>query len=479
MDPIPHTNVIIRSFELARVSAEYFLLYKINSHKNESFGLRIRLACEELGLVFIKLGQILATRYDLLERSDCEELQKLLDEVPSMTYKTVRAIFISDFGKPPEELYKEFDVRPVAAASIAQVYKAKLADGQLVAVKVRRPGVDRAIKSDLRIFRKLARVAQWLSPDLQHINLLKVLDQLEGWLLSEVDFKNEIKNLEKVNRYYHERIDEPDGEFARKMVFPHPYRELSSANILVMSFIEGISLRQFKSVINNPEYNIKSSLEALMRAVLRAWINKEELFFHGDPHPSNLILLPGGKIGLLDFGLLGHFNSKDIQETRDLFLSVYTKNIESSTELALKMCNAPARMNTIELRESVRKYIEEAPFAGLGFWFMGFMHIFIKNRIPMPYQLVLFGRCQAILDGVFEMVLPGTIGLDILGEELERGMKRRIFKNITSANFYPILYTLSEKIKKSPEKVAGLVDKYFDDPLQLVRDFSEAVNAGR
>ncbi len=468
-------GTIQRGWKMAMIGAKYFLFYKITAHRKESLGKRIRLACEDLGLVFIKLGQVLSTRYDLLERKDCEELQKLLDEVPLMSNEVVRQIFISDFGKLPEELYVEFNPVPIAAASIAQVYKAKLADGRAVAIKVRRPHIDSAIISDLTIFHKLAKIAECFSVDLRHINLQKILRQLESWLLAEVNLKNELKNLKAVNDYYHKRISERDGDIARLLVFPEPYPDLSSENILVMSFIEGVSLRQFKSVENNPEYDVRASLESLLRAVLRAWIGQDELFFHGDPHPSNLIILPGGKIGLLDFGLLGHFDAKDIQETRDLFLAVYSRNVVSATAIALTMCRAPGKLNTPELREDIRIYIEETRFAGLGFWFMGFIHIFVKHRIPMPYQLVLFGRCQTILEGVFETVLPGTPALEILGEELERGMRQRILKNITSTNIVPILYALSEKVHKSPEHVAELIDKYCDDPLQIVRDLREAV----
>ncbi|MFA6586228.1 MAG: AarF/UbiB family protein [Candidatus Paceibacterota bacterium] len=468
-------GIIKRSCEMIIIGSRYFLFYKINKHRKESLGIRIRLACEELGLVFIKLGQILSTRYDLLERKDCEELQKLLDEVPPMSYEVVKSIFIQDFGRSPEELYEEFNPEPIAAASIAQVYKAKLADGKSVAIKVRRPDVDRTIKSDLNIFRKLAKIAEWFSSDLRHINLEKILEQLESWLLAEIDFKHELENLKTVNDYYHKLINKSDGELARALVFPVPYPNLSSANILVMSFIEGISVRQSKSIPKNSEYDVKTSLEKLIRAVLRAWIGQEELFFHGDPHPSNLLILPEGKIALLDLGLLGHFDHKDIQETKDLFLAVYSKNIESSTQIALKMCNASKKLDTPELREDIRIYLERTRFSGLGFWFMGLIHIFVKHRVPMPYQLILFGRCQTILEGVFETVLPGTSALDILGEELERGMRRQVFKNISSTNVLPIIYALSEKFKKSPELVAGLVDKYFDDPLQAVRDLREAV----
>lgn len=479
MEPVKETNTLVRGLEIAKTCAVYFLFYKLNKHKGNSFGQRIRLACEKLGLTFIKLGQILSTRYDLLERADCEELQKLLDEVPPMPYETVREIFISDFGKPPEKIYAEFNPELIAAASIAQVYKAKLHSGETVAIKVRRPDVDRAIRSDLKIFRQLARIAQWFSPTLRHINLVKILNQLEDWLLAEVDLKNEIENLEKVNVYYQTLSEKSDGEFSRALVFPRPFREFSSVNILVMSYIEGIPMRQFKTVLNNPDYDVRASLEALMRAVMRAWVTQDELLFHGDPHPSNLILLPNGKIGLLDFGLVGRFNHKDTKETRELFLAVYSRNVKSSTELALKMCKAPASLNTPRLQEEVQEYINQAPSSGLGFWFTGFMHVFIKNRIPMPYQLVLFGRCQTILDGVFETAFPGLRALDILDEELRRGLRQHIIKNIFGTDFAPIMYILSQKLKNSPEKVASAIDKYFDDPLQIVRDLRDAVGVNR
>lgn len=395
--------------------------------------------------------------------------------MPPMSYEVVRKIFIEDFGKNPEELFIEFHPQPIAAASIAQVYKARLADGQFVAIKIRRPGVDRAIRSDIKIFNTLAKIAGLFSADLRHINLQKILEQLETWLLAEVDFKNELSNLQKVNDFYHKKIKKEDAAFAHELVFPLPYEQFSSKNILVMSYIDGISARQFQSIEKNPKYNIGKSLEVLIRAVLRAWMNENELFFHGDPHPSNLLILPNGKIGLVDFGLLGCFSKKNIQETKELFLAVYSKNVERSTTIALKICNASAHLNTPALREDIRIYIEETRFSGLGFWFMGFIRIFVKHRIPMPYQLVLFGRCQTILEGVVETILPGTLALDILGEELERAIRKQVFANITATNFTPILYALSEKIKQSPQLAVELIDKYFDSPLQIVKDLKTII----
>ncbi len=468
-------GTVRRAREIASAGLRYFLFHRFNRYRDAGLGLRLRLACEELGLVFIKLGQVLSTRYDLLPRADCEELQKLLDEVPPLKLEAVRRIFAADFGTQPEALYAEFDPRPIAAASIAQVYKAKLPGGDVVAVKVKRPDVERAIRSDVRIFKFLARIAQWFSGDLQHIDLLHILDELESWLLAEVDFRHEVENLENVKRYHDARAAEADGEFTRALVFPRPFREFSSGNILTMSFMEGVSLRQFQSVAADPAYDIRASLEALMRSVLRAWITQDELFFHGDPHPSNLVLLPGGKIGLLDFGLLGRFDRQDAEETRNLFLAVFSKDVAASTRLALKMCKAPAELDTPALRADIRLYIEETEFSSLGFWFTGFMRVFIKHRIPMPYQLALFGRCQAILDGVCQAVMPGTPAIDILSEELKRGIRRRILQNISSTDLSPILYVLSEKLKESPQTVAQLIDRYADDPLRAIRDLREAV----
>jgi ubiquinone biosynthesis protein len=203
----------------------------------------------------------------------------------------------------------------------------------------------------------------------------------------------------------------------------------------------------------------------------------EGMYFHADPHPSNVLLLPHGRLAMLDFGLLGHFEQRELKMTRDLFLSIYTKNVEESIRLGLAMAGVPYEIHAEKVRKDVRAYVEQAHHEGLGYWFMEFIRLFMRHRLPLPYQLVLYGRLHIIMDGACQFALPGETTLDLLGDELAWGLRRQIIQNIRSVNPAVVLYILSEKMKESPEKIANLIDKYFDDPLQAVRDFRMAVRA--
>src|SRR6185369_15945773 len=297
-------SVVVRSFHVATTLSELLVFHHFNRHRRERFGFRLRVACERLGLAFIKIGQILSTRYDLLPADDCRELQGLLDAVPPIPYAEVERLFLQDFGRLPEACFESFDRQPVASASVSQVHQAVLR-GNKVAVKVRRPGVAATLQSDIRIFRFLARAAQLFSWKLRHVDLQEVLRQAESWMRMETDFLNEVGNIEAVIRYYNSGAGERAGEYGRALVFPKPYREFCSSGILTMEFLEGVLVRNFRSVAGDPAYDAERSLCALVRATLRALVVEEEFYFHGDPHPSNILIMPGGRIGLLDLGLLG------------------------------------------------------------------------------------------------------------------------------------------------------------------------------
>ena len=303
-----------------------------------------------------------------------------------------------------------------------------------------------------------------------------ILKQLEEWLHAEVDFFNEANNIQNMQDYYQRLAHQESGEYAQAIEFPHVYNELSSQNVLVMSFIEGIPVRKWRDVENNPEYDVEASLKASLVATMRAWMNEEHsLVFHGDPHPSNMLLLPNGRIALLDFGLVGYFDKKNITETRELFLAVYAKDLEKSIEAALALCNAPKEKYAKRIREDMKQYLKKTRTQSLGFWFFEILRMFVKHRIPMSYDLTAFGRSQAIIDGVFQSVMPDTPTVDILGDELKRALRKKIFDNLQSIDIAPIAYTLSEKAKQSPEKVTDFINRYFDDPFQFLRDVREAV----
>ena len=196
---------IHRSFQISFTSFKYLVFYKFTKYQNKTLGTRIRLACEELGFVFIKIGQILSTRYELLSREDCAELQKLLDSVPPVPYEQIQKIFLEDFNTTPENIFQNWNPVPMASASVAQVYKAHIPKYGDVAVKVRRPRIEKNIRSDLAILKRLGKIAQIFSKNLRQTNLNEVFNQVESWLLAEIDFRNEANNLDRISNQYHGR----------------------------------------------------------------------------------------------------------------------------------------------------------------------------------------------------------------------------------------------------------------------------------
>lgn len=431
------------------------------------------MACQELGLVFTKIGQILSTRYELLSHEDCAELQKLLDAVPPIPYQEVSRIFLEDFKALPETLFQNWNPVPIASASIAQVYRAFIPEHGEVAVKVRRPGIEKNIRTDLKILKRLGKIAQLFSGDLRQIKLDEVFSQIESWLLSEVNFRNEAENLDRIANSYHGKMRKVIGEYADAITFPNVYPEFCSNQIITMEFIDGVPVRNFKAIENDSKYDIPTSLKASMGAIMRMWIKGKEFSFHGDPHPSNLLILPYGRLAFLDLGLLGNLNTKDTQETRDLLLAVYAQDLEAVIRTALKMCGASYDKYSSKIREDIKNYLKYTNDSPMGFWFTGLIKVFIKHHIPFPYHIVLIGRMQAIIEGLFETVIPGTTTIDAFGDELRRGLRQQIFNNLLEIDLNPIFYALSEQAKKSPKLIAELVGKYFNNPLQLVRDLKK------
>ena len=466
-----------RSFQISLTSLKYLVIYRLTRYRRMTLGTRLRLACEELGFVFIKIGQILSTRYELLSREDCVELQKLLDNVPPIPYEQVKEIFKKDFGIMPENLFRNWNPAPLASASVAQVYKAHIPKYGDVAIKVRRPGIEKNIRADLAILKCLGKIAQMFSRDLRQINLTEVFKQIESWLLTEINFRNEADNLDRISNQYYGKMREVIGKYANSMVFAKVYRDFSSDQVITMEFIEGIPVRNFRSIENNPLYDIPNSIKSSMGAIMRMWIRGDEFAFHGDPHPSNLLILPHGKLAFLDFGLLGYLSKKDTKETRDLLLAVYAQDLEATIRTSLKMLNASYKKYSSMIREDIKKYLETAKDSAMGYWFTGIARVFIKHKIPFAYHIILIGRMQAIVEGLFETVMPGTTTIDAFGDELKRGLRQQIFNNLLETDLNPIFYALSEQTKKSPRLIAELIDTYFNDPAQAIRDFKEIITA--
>ncbi len=316
------------------------------------------------------------------------------------------------------------------------------------------------------------------SSSLRHLDSKQIVDQLKSWILAEIDFIQEANNIARMKKYLDHAIEETNTSIndASQVVIPEVYKKYCSENIITMEFIDGVPLTKFDSVKDDPKYDIEKSARACCMLSLRHWlVNREdEVLLHADPHPANLLLLPHGRIAMVDFGLIVVFTPKEARQTADLFLAVYARNLERSLEYALAVSDLHERYAE-KIRPDVVEYLRKAPSAGIGFWFMEFIIIFIKHRLPIPYNLVLFGRQNAVIDGCISTVLSGKTTLDLMGDELERALRKKVLQNISETNFSRLVYAVSEEIKKSPDKIVSLVDQMAKDPFKVFKDFHEAI----
>jgi ubiquinone biosynthesis protein len=259
---------------------------------------RIRLALTELGTTFIKIGQILSTRADLVGPDLAEELGQLRSNTPPDPPQTVRDTILSELGKPVDQLFVDFDEHPSASASIGQVHRARLAAGQAVVIKVQHAGIEQKILEDLDITAGLAELLQKHVPRLRPYQPVATVREFRWILLNELNFGLERRNLEELAKNF---ADNPSVHF------PIVYPDLCSRRVLTMEMLQGLSAENIEGL-----RQAKVDLDELARRGANMYLEMifRDGFYHADPHPGNLMVLPGGVIGILDCGMVGRIDDR-------------------------------------------------------------------------------------------------------------------------------------------------------------------------
>ena len=282
---------------------------------------RFRMVLEELGPTFIKFGQMISTRHDFIPPAVINELKKLQDDVPSFPYEEVVAVIESSMEAKIHEVFPEFIVEPVAAASISQVHKARLVSGEQVAVKVQRPGIAATIETDIDIMMNLARLIDRHVQELQIYDTVGVVREFAKTIRKELDFQIEGRH---VDRFAANFKDDPN-------VFITPIHwAVSTREVLTMDWVEGIKIDNIEALIEaglDPKIIAENGATLILRQVLEFGI------FHGDPHPGNLMVLPDNVIAPLDFGIVGHLDEELKQLVLDLVLAIISRDIRQLTSI--------------------------------------------------------------------------------------------------------------------------------------------------
>jgi ubiquinone biosynthesis protein len=342
---------------------------------------RIRLAMIELGTTFIKLGQLLSTRADLVGVPLATELTKLQADVPADPAEVVRAVIAAEFGRPVEHVFETFDDTPLASASIAQVHKATLANGIPVVVKVQHPGIAERIRNDLEILAGLAELAEKYVEDLQLYQPRAIVREFERSITRELDFNRELRNLERFVQNFAKH---------KGVRFPYPHPKFSTGRVLVMDRLDGVPFAQAGRL------DISVDREALARAGATVFLEMlfNDGFYHADPHPGNLLVLSDGAIGILDVGMVGQLTPDMREDLEDLLLSLGTNDVERLTGALIRMCGPSA------VREPEGLGADVADF-------LGYYHSLPINRIDVSAALT---EVTAIVRR-HRLVLPASIAM--------------------------------------------------------------------
>ncbi len=284
---------------------------------------RIRMAVEELGPTFIKFGQLLADRPDIVPEELRIELRKLQDEAVPMPDELAIAEIEKNLGHPVSELFKEFDTRRLASASVAQTYRATLLNGENVCVKVQRPGIDKKINLDLNLMRYFAARSQRNNPEMEAINLVGVVEEFGKTINKELDFRHEAAN---VIRFSHCFEGDPD------IYVPKVYQEFTTEKILVEEFIEGIKVSELETLLSSGSDPVELAKKA-MRLVFEQIFTHG--FFHADPHPGNIFIKDKHVIAFIDYGMMGTIRPEHLQFLGKYVLGYIKRDAHDLTEALL------------------------------------------------------------------------------------------------------------------------------------------------
>jgi ubiquinone biosynthesis protein len=431
----------VPNFVLPKSRLQSVLSNKEDGHFWQGFGFRLRKSFEQLGPGFIKLGQLIATREDLLDPSFIKEMKKLQNEVKNLSFENFEPILRNSLGTNWRDNFKTFNTNAIATASISSVFEAELNSGQKVVVKVRKPQIKKVIDVDFSLFKQVISQIENISEEFRFIGLSRLIDDFHRTVLLELNFNIEKRNLAVLT----ENISKIDTRNILKL--PLYYAELSSEDCFVMEFLDGKPFNQIdkKNVTSDLEEKLLESTAMFLETLM------SDGFFHADLHGGNFLLLEDGNIGIIDFGSVGNLNKGSKASLVSILYSLTQNNYERLVYEFLDIAQYDAIPDTQKLIQDMQYAM--ASYVGLSakqinvLELMGdVLSVLQKHKIFLPREWFIIFRAIATLDGVGR-----SLGLDI--------------------NIFDILK------KKSTNIVSLLVNKkeVTEEALWLGRDFLKSL----
>lgn len=380
---------------------------------------RIRLVLEELGPTFIKLGQFVSNRPDFIPKELCQELEKLLDNVAPFDGDEAVRIIQKEIGKDINDIFLTFHKAPFSAASISQVHEAYLKDNTKVAVKVQRPGINKTVASDIEIMFQIAKLIKKHVDGADIIDPIGIVEEFKEGITHELDFENEIINIEKFNHFFKDNID---------IKTVKAYKEFSSKTILTMEYIDGVKFSEL-SEDKNPEVDFGLITTKLANLVLMQIFDYG--YFHADPHSGNLIIFDN-KICFIDFGLMGILPPKHKGYLAEMIIGLVEHDPERITDALIRVSLDKEIDNRNLLESQVFKIIEQYSYLPLediniGHFLRDLLNLIVQNKLKIPTDIYLLLKTLISLEGTVRRLQPK---FDML-TQIEPYVKKLLFKTMS------------------------------------------------
>jgi ubiquinone biosynthesis protein len=416
------------------------------AHKPGTRGVHIREMLEELGPTFIKFGQLLSTRPDLVPADIILELRKLQDEVREFPVEQAFETIESELGLSMEQLFLEFDERPIAAASIGQVHRAVLPGGDEVIVKVQRPDAEKQIEADIDLLYQLAHL---LAEHTRHeffVDPVGVVDQFTRGIRNELDYRIEARNADHIGKNF---------RYSKAVVIPKVYWQYSTSRVLTLEYIDGTQVVDMD--LESMDFFQRKQVATI---IAQCWFEQIFVhgFFHGDPHPANILVIDSDTIALVDFGIAGRLGDKERQNIINLFLDVMNERIERLPRRLAALGVEFPREKEVEFVAETRDVF--AKYFGVTLDQLDPVTVFrdifgaiYRLKLKLPTQYLLLDRAVATLEGIGNQVCPTFNVFEVVEPYVREFMRKRYSPETLAARGSEELQNLAGMLVDFPYQV--------------------------
>ena len=418
---------------------------------------------EKLGPTFVKLGQLLSTRIELLPPAYLDALTRLQDKVEPFAFDEVEKIVSSELGVRMSKAFIEFEVTPIAAASLGQVHRARLRDGRQVAVKVQRPGIREALLEDLDALDEIARFLDGHTTAGKRYQFCQILDQLRRTLLRELDYRQEATNLTTIGANL--------KEFDR-IIVPAPILDYSTARVLTMQYVHGKKITDLHSLARM-EFDGGALAEELFRAYLKQIL--VDGFFHADPHPGNVFLSDDYRIALIDLGMVGRIMPGLQEQLLQLLLAIAEGRGDDAAAIGIKIGNRTEEFAEKEFTQAIAQIVAKQKGATVEEMQVGRIVVEVtqaatENGIRVPPELTMLGKTLLNLDQVGRAIEPSFDPNASIRNNAAQIMQQRLMKSLSPGNLFSGVLELKDLLQRLPARINKIIDAIANNDLKVSVD---------